>query len=88
MYIIVVYDIADPKRGLKVLNYLRTKLIWVQNSVFEGEVTNSGFQEILFKLRNIIDSLKDSVIYYTFDSKNYTTRNVMGLNKNKIDNFI
>jgi CRISPR-associated protein Cas2 len=88
MYIILVYDISQPKRGIKLLNYLRTRLMWVQNSVFEGEVTNSGFEEIRSKVKAIINSSEDCVIYYTFDSRNYTTRNVIGKDKNSTDTFI
>ncbi|OGV86092.1 MAG: CRISPR-associated endonuclease Cas2, partial [Melioribacter sp. RIFOXYB12_FULL_38_5] len=40
MYLIIVYD-AGPKKGIKLLKYLRRHLLWVQNSVFEGEVTES-----------------------------------------------
>lgn len=64
MYVILVYD-AAPKRGVKILKYLRTKLNWVQNSVFEGEVTEKSFEEIKSGLKTIINTEKDSVIYYT-----------------------
>lgn len=87
MYLILVYDVA-PKRGAKVLKFLRQHLIWVQNSVFEGEVTESGFEAIKHGLKEIINEKKDSVIYYTFNSKNYYDRGIIGIEKNETDSFI
>ena len=70
MYLILVYD-AAPKRGVKLLKYLRRHLLWVQNSVFEGEVTEAEFERIKKSIKEIINTAKDSVIYYIFDSQNY-----------------
>ncbi len=87
MYIIVVYD-AAPKRGVKLLKFLRQHLIWIQNSVFEGEVTESGFARIKSGISEIINKEKDSIIIYQFDSQNYTNRQVLGVEKNETDSFI
>lgn len=87
MYVIIVYDVA-PKRGAKVLKFLRQHLIWVQNSVFEGEITESSFEKIKQGLKEIINTQKDSIIYYTFDSKNYYERVLMGVEKNETESFI
>jgi CRISPR-associated protein Cas2 len=87
MYLIIVYD-AMPKRGVKLLKYLRQHLIWVQNSVFEGEVTESEFEIIKKNIKEIINLQKDSVVYYTFDSQNYHERGVIGVERNEIDSFI
>lgn len=83
----MVYD-AVPKRGIKLLKYLRRHLNWVQNSVFEGEVTEAELEEIKKGIKEIINVEKDSVIYYTFDSLNYHEREVIGIEKNEIDSFI
>lgn len=88
MYVILVYDIIEPKRGTKLLKYLRRFLIWVQNSVFEGEVTPAGFEVIKTGIKNIINKDKDSVIFYTFDSQSYTNRGVLGVEKSSTDTFI
>ncbi len=77
-----------PKRGVKLLKYLRQHLIWVQNSVFEGEVTESEFEIIKKNIKEIINLQKDSVVYYTFDSQNYHERGVIGVERNEIDSFI
>ncbi|MCU7495365.1 MAG: CRISPR-associated endonuclease Cas2 [Ignavibacteria bacterium] len=87
MYLIVVYD-AGPKRGTKLLKFLRQHLIWVQNSVFEGEVTEAGFEVIRSGIKERINTSKDSIIYYTFDSQSYTQRGIMGIEKNDTGSFI
>lgn len=87
MYIILVYD-AAPKRGAKLLKFLRQHLIWIQNSVFEGEVTDSAYEKIRGGIKEIINLKEDSVILYTFASKNYSERTVIGVEKNEIDSFI
>ena len=87
MYVIMVYD-AVPKRGAKLLKYLRRHLTWVQNSVFEGEVTESELEIIKKGIKDIINLEKDSVIYYLFDSQNYHEREVLGVERNEIDSFI
>jgi len=45
MYVIIVYDI-DQSRVAKVCQYLRRWLHWVQNSTFEGELTESQLERI------------------------------------------
>jgi len=87
MYLLVVYD-AEPKRGVKLLKFLRRHIVWVQNSVFEGEVTDSGYEEIVSGIKNIINKEKDSVIIYSFGSKMYSERKVIGAEKNDLDTFI
>jgi CRISPR-associated protein Cas2 len=83
----MVYD-AAPKRGTKLLRFLRQHLIWVQNSVFEGEVTESGFEKIIGGVNEIINKKEDCIVYYAFDSMNYIERKVIGEKKNDIDSFI
>ena len=88
MYVILVYDIISQKRGTKLLKYLRQNLTWVQNSVFEGDVTLAGFEKIKAGIDNIINKEKDSVIYYSFESMSYSKRGVIGIEKNETDSFI
>lgn len=87
MYMLVVYD-AAPKRGAKLLKFLRQHLIWVQNSVFEGEVTESESAIILSRIKDIVNQEKDSIIYYLFDTDKYKERGIIGIEKNDTDSFI
>ncbi|MEM3361843.1 MAG: CRISPR-associated endonuclease Cas2 [Candidatus Anstonellaceae archaeon] len=80
MYVIVAYDINN-KRVNKVKAYLRTKLDWVQNSLFEGEITESKYFLILAELKKIIDEREDSIIIYKFGDKRFFERQTLGVKK-------
>ena len=45
MYVIIVYDV-NVERVSKVCNFLRQYLNWIQNSVFEGEITKAELLKI------------------------------------------
>ncbi len=87
MQIIVVYDI-DVKRVAKVCKCLRKWLNWVQNSVFEGEVTAATLRQIKGELSEIIDQSHDSVLFYVIPSGTKLSREVMGIEKLGTSNII
>ncbi|MCD6513762.1 MAG: CRISPR-associated endonuclease Cas2 [Candidatus Asgardarchaeum sp.] len=86
MYLIVVYDVA-VERVNAVKKYLRTQLTWIQNSVFEGEVTPSQFEEIKSEIKNLIDENHDSVIFYIMKYPNFK-KEVMGVEKGSVENIL
>jgi len=57
MYIIMVYDV-NQKRVNKVLNTARKYLEWIQNSVLEGEITESKFERLKREIELIIEKKK------------------------------
>ncbi len=87
MYIILVYDIGE-KRVQKVHKLLKRYLNWVQNSVFEGELTDGKFEAMKMALRDRIDEDEDSVIIYKLGSLKYTGREIIGIEKNNTDNLL
>jgi len=87
MYAIIVYDIK-VERVNKVKGYLRTHLNWIQNSVFEGEVTKSELEEIKQGLKGIINKNEDSVIIFTFRSQKAFKRRVLGVEKAPISGIL
>lgn len=87
MFIIMVYDINE-KRVAKVLKLSRKYLYWVQNSVFEGEISEASFKKLKMELAHIIKDDEDSVIFYTFRTTRYSKRETMGLKKGGDDNII
>jgi len=87
MYVIIVYDV-EQKRVAKVCKYLRRYLNWVQNSVFEGEVTPAKFKEIQMGLKNRIKKDVDAVLFYKMRDQSSFEREVMGVDKNPTDTFI
>jgi CRISPR-associated protein Cas2 len=80
VYVIIVYDI-EVDRVNTVKKFLRTYLTWVQNSVFEGELTPAEFKRVLSGLKKIIDETKDSVRIYTFRSRYWVKSMDLGRKK-------
>ena len=87
MFVILVYYV-NQKRVAKALKTCRAYLNWVQNSVFEGEMTEANFKILKMKLEKIIDTSEDSIIIYTFRSTKYSRREIMGVEKNELTQFI
>ena len=87
MYYILVYDI-NVKRVAKMLKLVREYLNHVQNSVFEGELTNAQLEELKYKIKDLMNEQEDSVIIYCVGSKRWSNREVLGIEKNEVDNFV
>jgi CRISPR-associated protein Cas2 len=82
MYVILYYDFGE-KRVAKALKICRKYLTHVQNSVFEGEVTQANYKKLVTELRKKMDEEYDSLIIYTFESMRYSNREVYGNRKNE-----
>jgi len=76
MYVIITYDVS-VERVNKVCQFLRQYLDWVQNSVFEGELTESQLVKIRAELKKMIDKTKDSVRIYSSQPR-FITREIIG----------
>ena len=87
MFVIVVYDVGE-KRVTKVLKRCRKYLNWVQNSVLEGDISESNLKKLKMELERIIETDYDSVIIYTSRTTRYTDREIMGLRKGGEDLII
>ena len=87
MYIIIVYEVS-VERVSKVCNFLRSYLSWVQNSVFEGEITDSQLMRIENGLKNIIDENIDSIRIYIMRIKDVMNVKTLGKEKANLDNII
>ncbi len=87
MYYILVYDINE-KRVQKVHKLLKRYLNWVQNSVFEGELTEGRFEAMKIELEKRMKADEDSVIVYKLGSLKYTEREIIGVEKNLTGNLL
>ena len=87
MYLILVYDIG-VERVAKVCRTLRRRLTWVQNSVFEGEVSEADFKKIQLDLSQIIDASNDSVLCYCIGNPKGWEKRVMGRERATTDTFL
>lgn len=87
LFVIMVYDV-NVKRVAKVLKRSRKYLYWVQNSVFEGEISEANLSKLKMELSRVIKEDEDSVILYTFRTTKYSKRETMGLKKGGEENII
>lgn len=83
----MVYDIKE-KRVAKILKISRKYLTWIQNSVFEGDITEAHFVKLKHELKKAIKKEEDSVVFYTFRTKDYTSREILGIEKGKSETII
>ena len=86
MYIILVYDV-DEKRVSKVNKYLKRYLLWRQNSVFEGEISDKLLEHMISGVNKILKE-QDSLIIYKFKVKSYIENIILGNDKGNTDNVI
>lgn len=87
MFVILVYDFGEKRVG-KALKKCRKYLTWVQNSVFEGEISEGNLKKLKMELGGFMNKSEDSVIIYSFQNKNYSNRETIGMIKNEEDIFI
>jgi CRISPR-associated protein Cas2 len=80
MYVIIVYDVS-VERVSKLCQSLRKYLHWIQNSVFEGELTESELKKVEIEIKNIIDMNQDSVIIYKFQTNKLLEKDHIGIMK-------
>lgn len=86
MYVILVYDM-NVKRVGKMLKLCRRYLNWIQNSVFEGEITNTKLLELKNKAAKIMRE-DDSLIIFKSRDGNWLEKEVKGKERSSIDTFV
>ncbi len=87
MYIIAVYDVGE-KRVVKMLKLCRQYLNWIQNSVFEGELTEVQLKELKYKAKDIMKEEEDSFIIFSSREQKWMEKQVIGKERNSLDNFL
>ncbi len=81
MFVILVYDFSEKRVG-KALKICRKYLTWVQNSVFEGEITEGNLKKLKIELTKKMEKSEDSIILYSFNNTRYTHKEIIGIEKN------
>ena len=87
MYVLIVYDVGVEK-VVKVHQYLKRYLTWIQNSVFEGEIGEADFLTIKKKLRILINIETDSILIFQAKSKHVFEKQIIGTEKNETGTII
>lgn len=87
MYVILVYDCGEKRVG-KMLKLCRKYLNWIQNSVFEGEISEVRLKELLFIAKEFMKEEEDSVIIFKGPTQFSLEKEIIGKERCRIDNFL
>ena len=87
MYVILIYDV-NVKRVGKMLKLCRQYLCWIQNSVFEGEISEAKLQELCNKIKSSIDESEDSIIIFSNKMGFNMNKRILGKERMSTDNFL
>lgn len=71
-----------------MLKLCRKYLNWIQNSVFEGEITQVKLAELKYSALKIMDPEIDSLIFFKTRQEKWLDKEVIGLERSDIDNFL
>jgi CRISPR-associated protein Cas2 len=82
-----VYDVKE-RRVVKALKKCREYLNWVQNSVFEGEISDANLVKLKHELKKILNEKEDSVIIYNLRTLKYFERQILGVERQGIGNIL
>ncbi|MDR2680848.1 MAG: CRISPR-associated endonuclease Cas2 [Tannerella sp.] len=87
MYVILVYDVGEKRVG-KMLKLCRKYLNWIQNSVFEGEITKVKLKELTLLSKAIIDPDTDSIIIFANRDEKWLDKTIIGKERASTDVFL
>lgn len=88
MYVILVYDIGEKRVG-KMLKLCRKYLSWIQNSVFEGDITEVKLKELILSAEKIMKKEEDdSLIIFSSRSDKFLEKQIIGKERSSTDNFL
>jgi CRISPR-associated protein Cas2 len=87
MYVILVYDIGEKRVG-KMLKLCRQYLSWIQNSVFEGEISAVLLEELKIKAMKFMDPDVDSLIIFQTRQEKWLEKEIVGKERSNTDNMI
>ncbi len=86
MYVIAMYDV-DKKRVGRMLKLLRRYLNWIQNSVFEGEITEVKLLELKHRSMGIMEETDSLIIFKTRQEK-WLDKEIVGHEKQELGTFL
>lgn len=92
MYSVLVYDIVLDEKGKKILPKVyktcKKYMTHIQNSVFEGELSQADKLKLQAELNKIIRKNEDSVIIFTSRNEKWLNKEFWGKEDNKMSNFL
>jgi len=87
MYVILVYDVGEKRVG-KMLKLCRKYLNWIQNSVFEGDISEVKLKELTILAGKIMKPEEDSLIIFSSRTEKFLDKQIIGKERSSTDNFL
>lgn len=87
MYVILVYDVGEKRVG-KMLKLCRKYLNWIQNSVFEGDISEVKLKELTVLAEKIMKPEEDSLIIFSSRTEKFLDKQIIGKERSSTDNFL
>lgn len=87
MYIILAYDVGEERVG-RVCKYLKRFLPRVQNSVFEGELSDAKLERMKVGLMKLLQPPSDAVLLWVLRDARWADRQVLGAEKLPVSTFL
>ena len=84
---LIVYDIG-VERINGVRQFLRQYLTWIQNSAFEGELSEGRIERVKVGVKRLIKKDEDSVIIFTASSKKWLQKEIIGIEKAEVSTIL
>ena len=92
MYVVVVYDISLDEKGSynwrKIFQICKRYLHHIQNSVFEGELSEVDIERLKYEISDYVRDNLDSFIIFKSRSERWMEKEMLGLQEDKTDNFL
>jgi CRISPR-associated protein Cas2 len=86
MYVIAMYDIGE-KRVAKMLKLCRRYLNWIQNSVFEGEISEAQLASLRYEAEALMEEY-DSLIVFKSRNQKWLEKEIIGVERSSVDNIL
>jgi CRISPR-associated protein Cas2 len=87
MYIIAVYDVGQKRVG-RMLKLCRQYLNWIQNSVFEGEISEVKLEELKIRAKEIMELEDDSFIIFKTRQEKWLDKEIVGKERSSLNNIL
>lgn len=71
-----------------MLKLCRKYLNWIQNSVFEGEITEVKLEELKFTAKKIMDEETDSLIIFRTRQEKWLDKEIVGSERQSLSNML
>jgi CRISPR-associated protein Cas2 len=86
-FYIAMYDMHKT-RVAKMHKLLSRYMFWLQNSVFEGELTEKQYKLLMDEALKIMNTKEDSLVFFKVRSALHTERIIYGVAKPEFSNII